>query len=124
MKQTILQSNLSKKLLLSFVFVLAAITVGAKDIKTLVVTTNPKMHCESCENRIKKSLRFIKGVKNIETNVEAQKVTIQYDADKVQPNTIFDALKKIDYEATEIKKANQKENQACGQCCKGESGCK
>ena len=30
---------------------------------TLVVTTTPEMHCEGCENKIKKNIRFVKGTK-------------------------------------------------------------
>ena len=58
-----------KKLIL-LTAMLLTMTVGlAKDIKTLVVTTTPPMHCESCENKIKGNLRFEKGVKKIETSI-------------------------------------------------------
>ena len=41
-----------KKLIL-LTAMLLTMTVGfAKDIKTLVVTTTPPMHCESCENKV------------------------------------------------------------------------
>ena len=33
----------------------------AKDIKTVVFTTTPQMHCAACENKIKSNLRFEKG---------------------------------------------------------------
>ena len=42
---------------------------------TLRVTTTPQMHCSGCENRIKQNIRFVKGVKKIETSVEKQTVT-------------------------------------------------
>lgn len=29
---------------------------------TLVVTTNPVMHCSGCETKIKQNIRFVKGV--------------------------------------------------------------
>ena len=32
---------------------LVAVAASAKDIKTLVVTTQPVMHCNSCEEKIK-----------------------------------------------------------------------
>ena len=37
---------------------LTAMVTLAKDIKTVVFTTNPEMHCESCEKKIKGNLRF------------------------------------------------------------------
>ena len=90
-----------KKLVLSMVCVLATIAATAKDIKTLVVTTNPVMHCESCENKIKDNLKFEKGIKKIETNVEEQRVTITYDADKNSAENIKKAFNKFGYTATD-----------------------
>ena len=51
-----------KKLAFIAVTLLMALSVNAKDIKTLVVTTNPQMHCENCENKIKDNIRFEKGI--------------------------------------------------------------
>nr|WP_233905489.1 heavy-metal-associated domain-containing protein [Segatella copri] len=45
-------------------------------------TTTPQMHCAACENKIKNNLRFEKGIKNIETSVPNQTVTVKYNADK------------------------------------------
>jgi mercuric ion binding protein len=74
---------------------LAAFAKG--DIKTVVYTTTPVMHCESCENKIKGNIRFVKGVKSIVTNVPDQKVTIKYDAAKTTPQKIEAGFKKIGY---------------------------
>lgn len=98
-----------KKIILSAMLVLAAVSASAKDIKTLVVTTNPKMHCESCENKIKGNLRFEKGIKKIETSIPNQTVTITYDADKNQAENIIKAFGKFGYEAKEAEK------KCCGQ---------
>lgn len=73
----------------------------AKDIKTVVLTTNPQMHCEGCETKIKSNIRFEKGVKQIETDIPNQKVTVEYDAEKTNPEKIQEGFKKIGYE-TEI----------------------
>ncbi len=95
---------------LFFIAALAAnvVAVGAKDIKTVVFTTQPQMHCQNCENRIKGNVRFVKGVKQIETNVEKQTVTIQYDADKTTPEKIQEGFKKIGYEAKQVVKKEEK----------------
>lgn len=76
----------------------------AKDIKTVVFTTNPEMHCESCEKKIKGNLRFEKGIKNIVTDLNVKTVTIEYDADKTNVQNIIKGFKKIKYEASEVKK--------------------
>ena len=75
-----------------------------KDIKTVVVTTQPQMHCENCEKKIKGNLRFEKGVKEIKCDIEGQRVTITYDADKTNAEAIIKSFEKFGYRATEVKK--------------------
>ena len=93
---------------------LTAVVGLAKDIKTLVVTTQPQMHCESCENKIKGNLRFEKGVKQIECDIPKQLVTITYDAEKTKPETIIKSFEKFGYKATEVKQDKTQEKKAVG----------
>ncbi len=93
---------MKKTLLLSAMMLTAAVGL-AKDIKTAIFTTNPEMHCESCENKIKGNLRFEKGIKSIKTDLKSKTVTIQYDADKTNVQNIIKGFKKIKYEAKEVK---------------------
>ena len=71
---------------------------GSKDLRVLVMTPTPQMHCESCENKIKKNLRFEKGVKKIETSLKEQTVTVTYDATKTDAKKIQTAMKEIGYD--------------------------
>lgn len=48
-----------KKTVFLFVSLLVAVSAMAKDIRKVIVTTTPKMHCEACENKIKGNLRFV-----------------------------------------------------------------
>ena len=89
---------------------LSAVAGMAKDIKTVVVTTNPQMHCESCENKIKGNLRFEKGVKQIECNIDKQRVTVTYDADKTNSEKIIQSFGKFGYKATEVKQENNQKS--------------
>ncbi len=73
-------------------------------IDTLVVTTDPQMHCSSCENRIKQNIRFVKGTKHIATNLDDQTVTIVYDSRKASPADYTKAFDKIGYTVTPVKK--------------------
>lgn len=91
-----------KKLVLCFLAASIGMAAFAKDIKTLVITTSPKMHCASCEERIKKNIRFEKGVKAIETSIEHQTVTIRYDAEKNTPEKLIQAFSKLGYSAKEV----------------------
>ena len=92
-----------KKVLVLSAMMLIALVGMAKDIKTLVVTTLPQMHCASCENKIKGNLRFEKGVKEIQCDIPKQMVTITYDAEKTTPEAIIQSFGKFGYKATEIK---------------------
>ena len=88
---------------------LTAVVGMAKDIKTVVVTTQPQMHCSGCEDKIKGNLRFEKGVKQIECSIDEQRVTITYDADKTSSEKIIQSFGKFGYKATEVKK-QEKDN--------------
>ena len=93
-----------KKVLVLSAMMLTAVVGMAKDLKTLVVTTVPQMHCESCENKIKGNLRFEKGVKQIECDIPKQMVTITYDGEKTTPEKLIKSFTKFGYKATEVKK--------------------
>ena len=98
-----------KKSVVTFALMLLALGTQAKVVKTLVVTTQPQMHCDGCETKIKGNLRFEKGVKTIECNIDAQRVTITYDADKTKPETLIPAFGTVGYTATEVKEAKSGE---------------
>ena len=101
-----------KRTMMLTTMMLIACVVFGKDIKTVVLTTTPQMHCESCEEKIKGNLRFEKGIKSVETNVEEQSVTIQYDADKTSEEKLMKAFGKFGYKAEKKvinKDASQKE---------------
>ena len=85
-----------------FIALAIASVCFAKDIKTVVLTTNPQMHCENCENKIKGNMRFEKGVKKIETDIPKQHVTITYDADKTTVEKLKAGFEKFGYEAETV----------------------
>ncbi len=87
---------------------LATSSMG-KDIKTVVLTTAPQMHCTGCEKKIKENVRFEKGVRRIKTNLDDKTITIEYDADKTNVPNIIKGFQKIGYEASEVKATPKKE---------------
>ena len=91
-----------------FMALAVAAVCNAKDIKTVVLKTNPEMHCSGCEKKIKDNIRFEKGVKDIRTNLDDKTVTIEYDADKTDVEAIIKGFKKINYEACEANPAPAK----------------
>ena len=111
---------------------LTALVATAKDIKTVVLTTTPQMHCENCENKIKGNLKFEKGVKDIVTDVKQQTVTVKYDADTTTPDKIAAAFGKFGYSAKTVEKpqdscCNEKKQDGCNTekkgCCAKKAGC-
>lgn len=84
--------------------------------KRIIFTTNPQMHCESCENKIQGNLRFVKGVKIIITNIPQQTVTITYDPKKCSKEDLVKAFKKIKYEVEEVNP------DSIPSCCPAEEG--
>ena len=101
---------MKKLILLAFALFLAVLT-QAQTIKEVVFTTEPDIHCESCVNKIKNNLRFEKGVKAINPDLQTKLVTIQYDSEKTNPENLIKAFAKIKYKATvvEPKKELEKE---------------
>lgn len=107
-----------KKHVLVALMCTVALLGAAKDLKTLRVTTQPQMSCSNCENKIKKNIRFEKGVQDITTDLEGQVVTIQYDADKTDETKIIKAFDKIKYKAVKLEddcKGSAKKSS--GSCC-------
>lgn len=64
---------------------------------TLVVSISPQMHCANCENKIKQNIRFVKGVKRIETSLPKQEVKIVYQGEKATFADFEKAFARIGY---------------------------
>ncbi|MBQ0061766.1 MAG: heavy-metal-associated domain-containing protein [Bacteroidaceae bacterium] len=75
----------------------AIVTFAKGDIKTVVFTPTPQMHCQNCENKIKNNIRFEKGVKTIKTDLKNQTVTITYDSEKTNVEKLKAGFEKIGF---------------------------
>ena len=114
-----------KKLFTLLLVCMTAAVMTAKDIRTLVVTTNPQMHCPKCENRVKGGLKDVKGIKSIETSVADQTVTIQYNAKKTSEETLMNAFEAAGFKARKLAPGEviKKEEHKCSME-NAEGGCK
>ena len=81
--------------------------IGGKELHVVVFTTTPQMHCNSCETKIKSNMRFEKGVKKVETNIEKQEVTITYDPSKNTVEGLKAGMKKIGYDTKVIREGKK-----------------
>ena len=73
-----------------------------KTTDTLRVSTTPQMHCANCEKKIKSNIRFVKGVRRIETSVPKQTVTIVYDPRKSSMQDFVAAFQKIGFTISQV----------------------
>ena len=101
-----------KKQILFLAICLVALVGVAKDLKTVYVTTEPKMTCENCENKIKKYIRFERVLHNIQTSLGCQIVTIVYDAEKTDTIKLAKAFDKIKYKIKTVPESQVDD------CCK------
>ena len=97
---------MKKLVLLTFALFLALLT-QAQEIKEVIFSTEPEIHCESCVKRIKDNLRFEKGVKAVNPDLKTKLVTVQYDSEKTDPDKLIKAFAKINYKATVVEPKNE-----------------
>lgn len=94
-----------KKMSIMMALAMASLSVAAQQTKTtdtLRVSTTPQMHCAKCEKKIKGNIRFVKGVKKIETSVPKQTVTIVYDPRKSSMQDFVAAFQKIGFTINQV----------------------
>ena len=68
--------------------------VSAKANKQTVVLSCD-LHCQGCCDKIMKNIAFEKGVKDIQCDLKNKEVTVVFDANKTDPETLLKAFEKI-----------------------------
>ena len=91
-----------KKLILLTFAMFFAVVLQAQTIKEVVFTTEPQIDCQHCVKTIKENIRFEKGVKSINPDLNTKLVTVQYDSEKTSPEKLIKAFAKIKYKATVV----------------------
>ena len=87
--------------------------------KTEEIQIKTSAQCEMCKEKIENTLRFEKGIKFAELNLENQLITIKYSITKTNPENIKKAIAAIGYDADEIK-AEKEAYEKLPLCCKKE----
>lgn len=64
------------------------------------------MTCASCATRVEKVVNKMDGVDNAVVNLATEKMTVNFDKDKINVNDIEEKVKKAGYEAKELKNKN------------------
>lgn len=68
------------------------------------ITFSVEIDCKSCQKKIEAKIPFEKGVKDLKVDFEKQTVWILYNSKTTNANNLKDALKKLGYDAKELKK--------------------
>jgi copper chaperone CopZ len=111
--------------------------------KTETTKISAKVDCNGCKSTIEKHMAFEKGVKDVVADVETKIVTIEYDPQKTNPETLAAEITKLGYDGKVMKgdckdtgkdckdtkkdcesKCNDKKGEAKSDCkssCKGKS---
>ncbi len=71
-----------------------------KKIETVVFATN--MHCKNCTLKIRENIAYEKGVKDLDVDLENQRITIVFDPRKTDKATLAKAINKLGYKAEEV----------------------
>ncbi|PLW98874.1 MAG: hypothetical protein C0593_04650 [Marinilabiliales bacterium] len=117
--------------------------VFADGKKTETTKISAKVDCNGCKSTIEKHMAFEKGVKDVVADVETKIVTIEYDPQKTNPETLAAEITKLGYDGKVMKgdckdtgkeckdskkdcesKCNDKKGEAKSDCkssCKGKS---
>ena len=75
------------------------VSASAKpDKQTVVLSCN--LHCQGCCDKVMKNIAFEKGVKDLQCDLKHKTVTVTYDANKTDVETLLKAFDKIGKPAT------------------------
>ena len=90
------------------VFLFTAQAVSAQEKKaTLVVKTpttcNHSKVCETCGGKLETELYFVRGIKIVEYNEEAETTTIVYKPKQITPEKIRQEIAKLGFDADDVK---------------------
>jgi copper chaperone len=63
-----------------------------------VVTGEDKLHCAGCEQRVRKALRRLAGVQEVQASAATQQVMVTFDPTQVGPEQVQAMLEQLGYE--------------------------
>lgn len=119
-----IKRSLFGRIAFTAMFVLAVALVGCSSqsdsrdageqdltVRNLRKTTIPVegMTCNACVASVKKALKSMDGMEKVEVSLENRQVTFSYEADKVTPAQVRQAIDEIGYKAGEpVKEGDRK----------------
>src|SRR5690554_886463 len=96
----------------TLLFVAAALLMMALPLQAQKNSTthySVSIDCQNCVDKITKDLAFVRGVRDLEFNIEEKTVAVTYRYDRVDKGTLAQRMRDLGYEVEEIKKEEEKE---------------
>ncbi len=73
---------------------------GRKNTETVVYDVN--VHCHNCKAKIERHIPFERGIKDMDVDIDGQRVTVKYDPRKNTPEAIAEAIRELGYICTVV----------------------
>jgi copper chaperone CopZ len=96
------------------VFLLLTLPLEAKKKKKNIETTSYSVNIdckEHCVDVITKELAFVKGVRDLDFNIEKKRVDVTYRSDKVSKEVIAKKIRDLGYEVSIREEEKEKEEE-------------
>ncbi len=91
-------------------FLLLALPLEAKKKKNTETTSySVSIDCQHCVDVITKELAFVKGVRDLDFDIEKKRVDVTYRSDKVTKEAIAEKIKGLGYEVSIRKEGKDEE---------------
>jgi len=87
-------------ILCTLYLVLCPLTAFSAKPDKQVVVLSCDLHCQACCDKVMKNIAFEKGVKDLVCDLKGKTVTVTYDANKTDLETLLKAFAKIGKPAT------------------------
>ena len=84
-----------RRYLLVAFFALCSVTLFAAKADKQVVVLSCDLHCQGCCDKVMKNIAFEKGVKDLVCDLKTKTVTVTFDANKTDLETLLKAFDKI-----------------------------
>ena len=68
---------------------------SAKRSNRQILVLSCDLHCQGCCDKIMKNIAYEKGVKDLQCDLKNKEVTVTFDANKTDVQTLLDAFDKI-----------------------------
>jgi len=104
----IVQVILAAALLFGTQTVSAQASKASNSDQQVVFSVN--IDCHSCEQKIKKSIPFERGVKNVVTDLQKQLVTVTFQPNRTNKDRLKKSIEKLGFTCTEVAPQQQQQS--------------